>query len=40
MIRNQNRTPLIDALKEYNEKNVIPFDVPGHKHGKGLQEFC
>ncbi|MCY6355218.1 aminotransferase class I/II-fold pyridoxal phosphate-dependent enzyme [Clostridium sp. ZS2-4] len=40
MIRNQNRTPLFDALKEYNEKNVIPFDVPGHKHGKGLPEFA
>ncbi|WP_407647642.1 aminotransferase class I/II-fold pyridoxal phosphate-dependent enzyme [Clostridium brassicae] len=39
MIRNQNRTPLFDALKEYNEKNVVPFDVPGHKHGKGIPEF-
>ncbi|MCY6372044.1 aminotransferase class I/II-fold pyridoxal phosphate-dependent enzyme [Clostridium ganghwense] len=40
MIRNQNRTPLFDALKEYNEKNVLPFDVPGHKHGKGIPEFA
>lgn len=40
MIRNQNRTPLFDALKEYNQKNVVPFDVPGHKHGKGLPEFA
>lgn len=31
--------PLFEAMKEYNEKDVVPFDVPGHKHGKGLQEF-
>ena len=32
-------TPLFTALKEYDEKDVIPFDVPGHKHGVGLCEF-
>lgn len=36
---NQNSTPLFDALKEYHDRQVIPFDVPGHKHGKGLAEF-
>ncbi|TCO74555.1 aminotransferase class I/II-fold pyridoxal phosphate-dependent enzyme [Marinisporobacter balticus] len=40
MLRNQNNTPLFDALKAYHEKNVIPFDVPGHKHGKGIPEFA
>ncbi|WFD10177.1 aminotransferase class I/II-fold pyridoxal phosphate-dependent enzyme [Tepidibacter hydrothermalis] len=39
MIKNQNATPLFDALKEYQQRNVIPFDVPGHKHGKGLPEL-
>lgn len=39
MVSNQNRTPLFDALKAYQERNVIPFDVPGHKHGAGLKEF-
>ncbi|MCT4509548.1 MAG: aminotransferase class I/II-fold pyridoxal phosphate-dependent enzyme [Tepidibacter sp.] len=39
MIINQNKTPLFDALKEYQKRNVIPFDVPGHKHGKGLPEL-
>ncbi|GAA0735990.1 aminotransferase class I/II-fold pyridoxal phosphate-dependent enzyme [Clostridium oceanicum] len=39
MLKNQNRTPLFDALKSYDERQVIPFDVPGHKHGKGLKEF-
>ncbi len=32
-------TPLFSALKEYHSKNVIPFDVPGHKHGVGLSEL-
>ena len=36
----QNKTPLLDALKEYHERNIIPFDVPGHKHGKGLRELA
>ncbi|WP_053956471.1 aminotransferase class I/II-fold pyridoxal phosphate-dependent enzyme [Inediibacterium massiliense] len=39
MLYNQNVTPLLDALKAYHERNVIPFDVPGHKHGKGMEEF-
>jgi len=36
----QNRTPLFDALKDYHSRNVIPFDVPGHKHGVGLPEMA
>ncbi len=36
---NQNRTPLFDAVKKYIEEGVIPFHVPGHKHGWGLPEF-
>lgn len=40
MFKNQEKTPLFTALKEYNERNVIPFDVPGHKHGEGLKEFA
>lgn len=36
----QNRTPLFDAMKAYHESGIIPFDVPGHKHGKGLSEFA
>lgn len=39
MLQNQNKTPLFDALKEYYNRQVVPFDVPGHKHGKGLREF-
>lgn len=39
MYNNQDKTPLFDAIKAYQERNVIPFDVPGHKHGEGLKEF-
>jgi arginine/lysine/ornithine decarboxylase len=35
----QTRTPVFSAMKDYREKKVIPFDVPGHKHGKGLNEY-
>lgn len=36
----QHKTPLFDALKQYHADQVIPFDVPGHKHGKGIKELC
>lgn len=36
----QSMTPLFTALKEYHSKSVIPFDVPGHKHGVGISEFA
>lgn len=35
----QKATPLFDALKTHIEEAVIPFHVPGHKHGKGLKDF-
>ncbi|BEP29976.1 aminotransferase class I/II-fold pyridoxal phosphate-dependent enzyme [Helicovermis profundi] len=38
-MKDQNVTPLFDALKDYHSKKVIPFDVPGHKHGRGLKEY-
>ena len=31
----QNNAPIYEALMKYNEARVVPFDVPGHKHGKG-----
>lgn len=30
---NQSNTPFFSALKKYGEKNIAPFDVPGHKLG-------
>ena len=34
-----SKTPVFTAMKAYRERNVIPFDVPGHKHGRGLKEY-
>lgn len=36
---NHQLTPVFTAMKAYRERNVIPFDVPGHKHGRGLREY-
>ncbi|PKK39322.1 Arginine decarboxylase [Clostridiaceae bacterium JG1575] len=33
---NQNETPLFDALMEYVDRDTIPFHVPGHKRGHGV----
>lgn len=30
------KVPLLDALKAYSQKDVVPFDVPGHKRGEGV----
>lgn len=32
----QNQTPLFDALMEYHNRNTVPFHVPGHKRGVGM----
>lgn len=34
----QNETPLFDALMEYVNRETIPFHVPGHKKGIGMDE--
>ena len=31
----QNRAPLYEALERYRETRIVPFDVPGHKQGRG-----
>lgn len=35
---NQNETPLFHALKEYVNRETIPFHVPGHKKGVGIDD--
>lgn len=35
----QDMAPLLDALTEYRERRVVPFDVPGHKQGRGTPEL-
>ncbi len=39
MSLNQNKTPLFDAMKKHMERDIIPFHVPGHKYGCGLEDF-
>ena len=35
----QNKTPLFSVLKdEYAGRNMLPFHVPGHKRGKGVDK--
>ncbi|MGN0432881.1 MAG: aminotransferase class I/II-fold pyridoxal phosphate-dependent enzyme [Lachnospiraceae bacterium] len=35
----QNRAPIYEALKTFRQMRVVPFDVPGHKHGRGNPEL-
>lgn len=35
---NQKETPLFDALMEYVDRDTLPFHVPGHKKGVGMDE--
>ncbi len=39
MSSDQNRAPLFEALKDYHKRKVVPFDVPGHKHGVGIPDM-
>ena len=36
---NQNKAPIYEALQTFRQMRVVPFDVPGHKHGKGNPEL-
>lgn len=35
----QTTAPLLDALKNHRANRVVPFDVPGHKQGRGNPEL-
>ena len=35
----QNSAPIYEALQRFREMRVVPFDVPGHKHGRGNPEL-
>ncbi|MGI5959103.1 MAG: aminotransferase class I/II-fold pyridoxal phosphate-dependent enzyme [Massiliimalia sp.] len=37
---NQERAPIYEALREFGKMRVVPFDVPGHKRGKGNPELA
>ncbi len=36
---NQNRAPIYEALEQFRKNKVVPFDVPGHKRGRGNPEL-
>ncbi|WP_153722155.1 aminotransferase class I/II-fold pyridoxal phosphate-dependent enzyme [Sporosarcina cascadiensis] len=36
----QHRVPIMEALQQYQSARVVPFDVPGHKHGRGNPELA
>ncbi len=35
----QKRAPIYEALERFRKMRVVPFDVPGHKHGRGNPEL-
>jgi len=35
----QNRAPILQALEQLKTMRIVPFDVPGHKRGKGNREL-
>lgn len=36
---NQERAPIYEALQRFKHMRVVPFDVPGHKRGRGNPEL-
>ena len=39
-MKSQERAPIYEALQEFRKMRVVPFDVPGHKRGKGNPELA
>ncbi len=37
---NQDRAPIVEALEEFRRHRVVPFDVPGHKRGRGNPDLA
>ncbi len=38
-VLDQRRAPIYEALERFRQMRVVPFDVPGHKHGRGNPEL-
>ncbi len=38
-IENQKRAPIYEALQKFRKQRIVPFDVPGHKRGRGNREL-
>lgn len=39
MKKDQNEAPIYEALNRFRKNRVVPFDVPGHKRGRGNPEL-
>ena len=39
MALTQDNAPIYEALERMRRMRVVPFDVPGHKRGRGNQEL-
>ena len=37
IMNRQERTPIVEALRQYRKKRIVSFDVPGHKQGKSTK---
>ncbi len=35
----QNKAPIMEALQQFKSMRIVPFDVPGHKRGRGNPEL-
>lgn len=33
----QRRAPIYEALEQFRQMRVVPFDVPGHKRGRATR---
>lgn len=40
MTLSQERAPIYEALEKFEKQRVVPFDVPGHKRGRGNPELA
>ncbi len=38
-MNNQTSAPILEAMEELRQSRMVPFDVPGHKRGKGNPEL-
>ena len=38
-LKNQDSAPLFEALQNFRKNRIVPFDVPGHKRGRGNPEL-
>ncbi len=38
-LKSQERAPIYEALERFKKMRVVPFDVPGHKRGRGNPEL-